>query len=321
MKNFKTILLCLFAIITATEMSYPIIFTGPARRQAHRKQTQEAYAAGMMADSAENDEISNDNPALAGNYAEDAVVQVQAIGDGSFLAKFKTATPEERKELLASATPEQKAALKARANNVKTQSMSSEDDQAVDEALQDAGLYDDVYIQAVEPEVKSATPAAVQSVQAVASSVSPLVKPAQAPAAVPAVATLQPSHEASAGTAAVPVMSIVHTEPAVAVAPVTPIAPVVAVPAKPATTPEQTQPAHSADKEVMASTATDKDTTANATNVVKVYPVYNAVRAAMHHIYSAAQDMINYAYNLVSAQIKPAQKEDVKVQILVQKKR
>ena len=49
-KNLKTILLGIFTLITSTEMMYPIIFTGPARRDAHRQQ-QEAYSAGMAAGS------------------------------------------------------------------------------------------------------------------------------------------------------------------------------------------------------------------------------------------------------------------------------
>jgi len=48
-KNLKTILLGVFTLISSTEMVYPIIFTGPGRRAAHRHEAEDAYAAGMAA--------------------------------------------------------------------------------------------------------------------------------------------------------------------------------------------------------------------------------------------------------------------------------
>ena len=51
-KNLKTILVGVFTLIASTEMVYPIIFTGPGRRAAHRHEAEGAYAAGMTAGAA-----------------------------------------------------------------------------------------------------------------------------------------------------------------------------------------------------------------------------------------------------------------------------
>ncbi len=313
MKNFKTILLSLFAIIASTEIVHPIIFTGPGRRQAHRQEEEDAYAAGVAAGS---DQDLDD-------------IEIQALGngvfvgqDGAFLTKFKNATSEERKTLLASATPEQKALLQkvkdAQATNVKTQSMQSEDedmsadkDAAVNQALEDAQLYDDfqaVQIQTVAAEpvaVLAMSAPAVQHVQAASSSVSPLIKSAQTPQPSQVTPAVAPPLAVVTPAAVAPE---VHTTPIVA-----PTAPVVHVAATPTPPAAQPTPATSTPvaQPVQAMPTTHSTGPVNSTpatdtpKVVRVYPVYDAMRLAMHHIYSAAQDMINYAYSLVSSPAKP----------------
>lgn len=41
--------------------------------------------------------------------------------------------------------------------------------------------------------------------------------------------------------------------------------------------------------------------------IVKVYPVYDVVRSALHHVYNAGQDMVNYLYGLMSKEDKKAE--------------
>jgi len=127
MKNLKTILLGLFAIISSVEMN-----------------------------------CSADD--YNGNYAEDAVVQIQALGDGQFMSQL---TPEQKAaikaNLLSKLSSAQSTSTQSTSTGVTTQSMesdnnTSDEDAGIAQAMKDAGMADDyAVIQAMEePEVKHA---------------------------------------------------------------------------------------------------------------------------------------------------------------------
>ncbi|MDZ4330544.1 MAG: hypothetical protein U0945_08160, partial [Flavobacterium sp.] len=141
-----------------------------------------------------------------------------------------------------------------------------------------------VEIQAVESEEKAAealTPV-VQTVQAVSSSVSPLIKRTQTSATPVAKDQVTPIISSTA-------------VPLVATAQIPQAAPV--SPAPEVKTIESTKPSEQ-----------------TASKIIKIYPVYDAIGSAIRHIYSAAQDMINYTYSLVTTSTKPAV-SDVKISI------
>ncbi len=69
-RNLKTILLGVFTLIATTEFTYSIIFTGPARRNAHRHKSQDAYAAGL-ADGAAG--VSGDSQSAEDNQSDNPV--------------------------------------------------------------------------------------------------------------------------------------------------------------------------------------------------------------------------------------------------------
>lgn len=111
MNKMHKILMSILATVTSTQVVYPIIFTGPARRQAHREQEQEAYLAGLQAgagtahqsdqadepdesdvvtQSIEDDAIGQDEDNTAGLDSADQVM-IQALGDG-----FSQLSPEDK---------------------------------------------------------------------------------------------------------------------------------------------------------------------------------------------------------------------------------
>jgi len=114
MKNLNKILAGIFATISITEMTHPIILTGPVRRNAHRQEQEEkelmAYEMGKnhteqdsntTQNSDESGSLEDENQAVVQslddvtdeNYADDAVVQIQALGDGGLLSKL---SPEQK---------------------------------------------------------------------------------------------------------------------------------------------------------------------------------------------------------------------------------
>ena len=75
-KNLKTILVGIFTLIASTEMIYPIIFTGPGRRAAHRHEEQNAYAAGVAAGSTDDMMAQQDQ---MDDSEDDSDVEVQML--------------------------------------------------------------------------------------------------------------------------------------------------------------------------------------------------------------------------------------------------
>jgi len=355
-KNLKTILLGIFTLIASTEMMYPIIFTGPARRNANRQKQQQAYAAGMAGGSTEglmagqeqenNSDVevqmfSGDNPDaqeddamevdshLTDNESNDDTISV-ASGDESdnesenenpLDISFMVASDDENDsnsesgygygyDLLARGQAQEQARQEAIAgfeydnygdnpdrytpqqfsdylydpNFVSPIQPDSENVAAVDESLEDAGLNnddidritvnlfgndsdsdddDDVVSQSIEPEVKDSATHDDAQAEHVASDVQTKEVPAQ-PVATPALlaAPSEKTEEAHEEVEPTPVQPAVAVEPAPVAAPI--IAPVQ----------EQVK-------------------------IIKVYPVYDAVRSAVKAINNATHDMINYIYSFV----------------------
>jgi len=81
-KNLKTILLGVFTLISSTEMVYPIIFTGPGRRAAHRHEAEDAYAAGMAAGADGMMSAQNHEGYFDDESDEDSDVAIQMRGTG-----------------------------------------------------------------------------------------------------------------------------------------------------------------------------------------------------------------------------------------------
>jgi hypothetical protein len=396
MKNLKTILLGLFAIISSTEITYPIF--GTRRREAYvmsaesKKNEAAAYQAGMIAGSQQNknqdsdsdlnsadasddsDDVSiqrtsrreenNENyeleraeetvevqsmsdqfidqgnkyidPAFAQNYADDATVEIQSrgdgsgagqgkpateliatpqiesqnvgiqtIGDGSMLEKFKNATPEEKMAI------KNKIEAKIQAMEQDEDESDLDEDSSIDQALKDAGLDDDfaaatqnqnnVNIQAIEAELKhedAAKPVAEET------------KPATTPAAPVAKADEPKKEEVKAPVA--------EATPAVKAEEIK--APVVQ--ATPEVKAEEAKtPVVQAAPIVQAAPATKA---ADEVKIVKVYPMYDAVRSAIKGVHSATQDMLNYIYNFITAPAKAtvvevkAPKQETKAEVKIQ---
>lgn len=104
MKNFKKISVVLFAITSLTEMSHPIFLTGPARRNAHRSQREEAYKAGLMESQRQEDfqdQYESEDDRFNENYADDGSVAIQAIGSGEFGGQIASQlTPEAKMRIM-----------------------------------------------------------------------------------------------------------------------------------------------------------------------------------------------------------------------------
>lgn len=81
MKNLKTILLTIFTLVSATEITHPILFTGPARRNAHRQQKQDAYATGVADGAAGVSGENQSDVADGSNVADTADVAVQMFSE------------------------------------------------------------------------------------------------------------------------------------------------------------------------------------------------------------------------------------------------
>ncbi len=130
MKNLQTILASIFVTISLTEMTHPIILTGPARRNAHRQerenQQEQQYELhkqeGKEPDNFDDNDESVEVQSLDDeNYADDAVVQIQSLGDGSIGSQL---TPEQ-KEFIKGKLLE-KRGQKNDTSDVTTQSISEQ---------------------------------------------------------------------------------------------------------------------------------------------------------------------------------------------------
>jgi len=298
-RNLKTMLLGVFALIASTEMIYPIIFTGPGRRAAHRHEAEDAYAAGMTAGSAggmmgaQNQE---DNSNDYSNDESDVAIQMREMGPeypNPFIEKNLKEDNQQIEAAIFDAQPveveafddqaieadndnnddQRNEAQPMLAENLEVELMNPENPYAdnqlgVDQALEDAELDYDlaaVNSDAILPEQEQAEQQAIADDQddVATQSVEAEVQPQ--PVAVPTLlaAPVEKIKEVQAPA----IHPVVAVQPASVVAP----APVVAQPAS-----EQIK-------------------------IVKVYPVYDAVRSAVKAVNNAVHDMINYVYSFVNS--------------------
>lgn len=92
MESIKKLLAAFLVILASTGYVEAIIFTGPARRNAHRQEMEEAYEMGALEATRQNNKKDEDNNAINEadevNDADDATVQVQSLGDGSLLGSL-----------------------------------------------------------------------------------------------------------------------------------------------------------------------------------------------------------------------------------------
>lgn len=362
MKNLKTILLGIFTLIASTEMMYPIIFTGPGCRAAHRHEEQDAYAAGM-ADGAAGDmmakqdqtddsddysdvEVQMLSSGNAGGQEDDAMSQEDeamsidsdssdsdssygtisvASGDASDdenqaannLDQSFMVTPDNEDNFndnlaygddlfvrgQAQEPIRQQVVAEQQENQNDLSHEASFDGYFIDQALQDAELDDDlanannniainlfgndndsdsdddVETQSIEPEVKASAIEDDAQVDHIVSEIKTEEVPAQL-IATPALlaAPSEKPEEAHEEVQPVPVQSAVAVESAPVVAPVAKVEEIVtpAVQATPVAAPVQEQ-----------------------IKIIKVYPVYDALRSAVKAINNATHDMINYIYSFV----------------------
>jgi hypothetical protein len=286
MKNVKKLLVGMFAAVSLTEMTYPIIFTGPARRNAHREQQEKeaqeeealvAYSLG--ADRGRNEQEKNSsyeqpeqssyqqpeesyNQEVAVQSLEDDEYNVDENDQDLFMndqdddmiyqenyaddAVVQIQSFGDGESFADKLTPEQKEFIKGRLLE-KMKEHNSQGENSSDQVT-----------------TQSITPLAEEEPHA------DLVQAAQA-----ATSFAQAAEQTER---------------------VAPVAPVVA---QPALMQEQSvQP---------ASTEQIK--------IVKVYPVFDAVRSAFESVKSAAQDMINYVYNYASSyRASHAEKSEVAAQ-------
>lgn len=327
MKNLKNIIMTAFIAITLTEMSYPIFLTGPARRNAHREQTEEAatkaYEAGLMTGLSHGQENSEepqvqdsdvqDNVAVQSmyndedmdfdysfheNYADDGNVILQSLGDGSFASQL---------------SPEEKMALKAKVmeklknrdgqgseDSVRTQSLESRpslesydmDDvetQSLESrpSVESYDYMDDVETQALE--VVSAE--AIQKEATSAAQDKPVVEALTD--AVKAEEAMEVAAQARGLTTPVTADAVLEIEKAEPVLATEPLLAELAIEAKPVI--EEIKEISVQKESPVVPTATEQ------IKIIKVYPVFDALRSAALSVKAAAQDMMNYLYSLLAS--------------------
>lgn len=275
MKNLNKILAGIFATISMTEMTHPIILTGPVRRNAHRQEQEEkelmAYEMGKKHTEQDGNKSQNNNESGSSqdenqavvqsldditdeNYADDAVVQIQALGDGSLLAKL---TPEQKialkKRLQARADDKAPADDKDGDQKVTTQSMPEEDNQALVESMQ--------------PSLDQQAPKQPKDV----------------------VLDEQASHplEQAVDTSAEFVKTVEEQEHS---------APEPTLMQQPAAPQEITmQPAAHEQMQPAAQPAPIE-----RVKIIKVYPVYDAVKSGVEMVKIAANDLLQYTYGMIA---------------------
>ena len=195
------------------------------------------------------------------------------------------------------------------ADDAVVQVQSNQDD-AVNQALQDAGLANDVQVQAVTSENKPAEE--TKNVAATDTHVEPApntpTPSMQPPLTIHATDLMKPE------VLATPIAHVIST------ATPTPVLPVAPVPAPVIAHIEEIKPVP-----IATSAVTPAATTPEQVKIVKVYPVLDAVRLAIKNVKNAAQDMFNYVYNFMTKptptkkEETPAPKEEIKTESVVAK--
>lgn len=279
MKNLKILLIGIFAAGSLTEISYSIILTGPARRNAHRQQTQEAelkgYAVGSEYGKNHNDQ-EQEEQSYNNQYYSDDNVQVQSLGDdqnlgnGQFLSQIKSRLSPEQKEKI-------KAKMLARLDqkdqsNVTTQSIDEE--QASEQKPVEEHATEQIATQEQAVEQFPEEHAAMQqpSEEHVAD---------QHPAVEPAILEEHVAQTPQEEHLVVAEVQQQHIEPVQA-----------HLEQAVQASSEFVQATHAAEPVVHV-----QPTVVEHVKIVKVYPVFDAVKAACEHVMSATNDMINYVYS------------------------
>ncbi len=318
MKKLNKILASIFITISVTEITYPIILTGPARRNAHKQQAEEealiAYELGkehaekehnqnqqnenynsgneenqqpVTIQSLDYNDFEQENPGIRfidqdaeENYADDAVVQIQALGDGSLFANLSSEEKAKIKEKIESHSHDKendtqrvsrfKEKLQARLKKIEDESKNQQEvtTQSMDESYDE----DYVEIQAIEDNNQSNLQQNEKSATA------------QLEQAVHATSDFAQAVEHQEDPAPAPEPALMHVE----------------------------QPAMT-DKEVAQSAPASQPV--EHVKIVKVYPVYDAMKAGFEMVKAAAFDMYNYAYSFITTyRSGHAEKAEVKVQ-------
>lgn len=331
MKNLKTIVLSLFAVVSATEITYPIF--GTRRREAYvmgsesKKNQQAAYAAGLSEGGDQGSQfLDQDSNNSYGQDSDDndSSMANQSLSRGSFGSFL---TPEQKaaiKNKVANLSPEEKAALRDKVqaklknsrfaaynkNNDEVAIQSLEDnDDSIDQALQDAGLYDDyeIEIQSLESETMAEP---VQAAPVVAeNTVEPMVAPIESTESHNAEPTVN-SHEEATSTEEHSMPAQKDTEQPIA-APATQeiIEQVAATPIVEKVAEVQTP--------VVTVTKQASEENKEENKNTQERPVYDAMYTIVHSIYNTAQDMFNYVYNFITEKLNNRSKtkdSEVKVQ-------
>lgn len=335
MKNLKKISVALLAVTCLTELTYPIILTGPGRRNMHRSQKEDAYKAGLMDGQREEEyledeqnvevqsiydiedinqdqyEAQNDmliapeSEVFNENYADDGSVSIQAIGSGQFGG-----------QIASQLTPEMKMQIMERISNrdeVKIQSIEA--DEKEEEKIEPKVEGITITKEAIVPEEESKTITISAEVLAEDNNddekSESIVIPAEQiaiPAVAPVVENLQEIKE-------------VQTEPVAEIATESVVEKAESQPAQevlqPAVTTEPVTSTINEPAQEALQAAVTTEPVVSAINeqikIVKVYPVYEAARSAMHNVKTAAQHMINYLYEFFTKKETLEKEKDVKI--------
>lgn len=320
MKNLQTILASIFVTISLTEMTHPIILTGPVRRNAHRQerenQQEEQYEL-HKEQYQEQDDLDNNDESVEvqslddENYADDAVVQIQSLGDGSIGSQLTS----EQKEFIKAKLLERRR-QKNDTSDVTTQSISEQTENDESNSMAQSSTVS-LSLEQIEPQE---VPAPVQEEMPHELDINDasLKNDPQARANVHQADNVEEHLDQAVQASSNLVQAVEqdeqehaadHMQPTLYVAPAHQLHEHIEnveqhhIPAPLATEqkmnelelPVLAQPTPIAP----AITEHNNSTPVEAIKIVKVYPVYEAVVAGIAHVKLAASDMIQYIYSLM----------------------
>jgi len=336
--NHKSLLAVFFAAMSCAEMTHPIIFTGPARRNAHREQEQEAYAAGMMAGAAEAG-MTDQNSDQQG---DDVQIQAYPGGNTNYPSLFTPPNNDQpfqsfrsmdRLSDIANAYENNNALTNVTIQSIEPDVAQPAQDHAAEHqpAVHEEPKHDQpaptlMMHEAQAPEVKhEEVKHEEQAAHESAPQVHEELKHQEAPtlmmheAQAPEIKHEEVKHEEQHHEQAVlPAQEIKHEEihvPAIEHAPATVEQEHRQAQAEPQVHLVQ---AVQASQELFHAVQPAEHKVENLQpvaaapqiKIVKVYPVYEAIKAAVDRVYNASRDMVDYVWSFVSSKEKP----EVKVQ-------
>jgi len=134
MKNLKLIIAACAISVSATNLVYPIIFTGPGRRQAHRHEAEASYEKGVAEGSmqkesgdefGQNDDLQARNMNNSENYGgDDSSIDENYADDGSVVIQSQG----QLSQIIQNLSPEEKSAIREKLQHgVTTQAIIDED--------------------------------------------------------------------------------------------------------------------------------------------------------------------------------------------------